>query len=259
MLRLEGGAELVLERQGIQKGRIIMVAILVILTIVAFVLTDALIQRAKARKARAQQLATAPPPQARAPRFVFADLQVPQGVFLSQGHTWLSLNSDGRAQVGLDDFAQKVIGRIDGVELPEVGKEVTRGEQLFAVRQGDRTAVFTSPVDGVVSSVNVALVNQPDRLKNDPYKNGWVCALNPLQLAKDLRQLTIAEETREWLNQEVQRFLSFIVGRPTQQLAVGHVLQDGGEPADGLLEMMDEESWGQFTHKFLRVAKVEDQ
>jgi glycine cleavage system H protein len=233
-----------------------MVAILVILTITAFVVTDALIQRAKARKAQAQQPAAAPPSQAAAPRFVFANLQVPQGVFLSSGHTWLSLNSDGKAQIGMDDFAQRVIGRIDAVEMPEVGKKVLRGEPLFVVRQGSRRAVFSSPVEGVVGSVNVPIAGRPEALKSDPYQKGWICALNPMQLAKDLRQLTIAEETKEWLSQEVQRFLSFVVGRPSQQMALGHVLQDGGEPADGLLEMMDEETWGQFTQKFLKERKM---
>jgi glycine cleavage system H protein len=164
----------------------------------------------------------------------------------------LSLGPTGQAQVGVDDFALQVIGRIDAVELPLVGEQIRRGQRLFSVKQGSRTAEFSSPVDGVVSAVNQALAQTPEIMKSSPFQEGWACVLNPLNLAKDLKQLTIAEEAKDWLNREVQRFLAFVVSRPSQHLALGHVLQDGGEPASGLLEMMDDESWGQFTQRFLR-------
>jgi glycine cleavage system H lipoate-binding protein len=227
-----------------------MVAILIILTIVGFVLADILIQRSKARKAAV--LAQAQTQLPRAPRFVFENLELPAGIFLGAGHTWLSLGPTGQVQVGMDDFAQRVIGRIDAVELPPVGEKIWRGQRLFTIKQGSRVAEFGSPVDGVVSTVNQALVQNPETMKTSPFQGGWACVLNPLNLAKDLKHLTIAEEAKDWLDREVQRFLAFVVGRPSQHLALGHVLQDGGEPASGLLEMMDDESWGQFIQRFLK-------
>jgi glycine cleavage system H protein len=231
-----------------------MVAILIILTIVGFVVADALVQRSKARKAVVRMLAEAQPRERRASRFVFEDLALPQGVFLGAGHTWLSLNPAGEAQVGMDDFAQRVIGSINSVELPKIGEQVHRGQKLFAVCQGRRTAEFTTPVDGVIINVNQMLQENPEPLKSNPFEGGWICSLSPTNLAKDLKQMTVADDAKEWLNREIQRFLSFVVARPSEHLALGHVLQDGGEPANGLLEMMDDETWGLFIQKFLKVV-----
>ena len=229
-----------------------MVAILIILTIVGFVVADALVQRSKSRKAVVRMSTDAQPSNRMASRSVFEDLELPQGVFVGTGHTWLALDPTGQAQVGMDDFAQRIIGSIDGVELPKVGEQVCRGQRLFAVHQGKRAAEFTAPVDGVVVKVNQILQENPKPLKSSPFEGGWICSLNPTSLAKDLKQLVVAEEGREWLTREIQRFLSFIVARPSEHLALGHVLQDGGEPANGLLEMMDDETWGLFVQKFLR-------
>jgi len=229
-----------------------MVAILIILTIVGFVVADTLIQRAKARRVVVTTQAEAEPTGRNASRFVFEDLALPQGVFLGAGHTWLSLNPAGEARVGMDDFTQRVMGSINGVELPKIGEKVQRGEKLFAIYQGKRTAEFTAPVDGVITNVNQMLQENPEPLKSNPFEGGWICSLSPTNLARDLKQLVVADEAREWLNREIQRFLSFAVARPSEHFALGHVLQDGGEPANGLLEMMDDETWGLFIQKFLK-------
>ena len=229
-----------------------MVAILIILTIVGFVVADALVQRAKAHKASVSPQVEARPKERMAARFVFEDLELPQGVFMGTGHTWLSLDPTGRAQVGMDDFAQRVMGSIDSVELPNIGEQVCRVQRLFAIHQGRRTAEFTAPVDGVVIDVNQALQENHEPLKSKPFEGGWICSINPTNLAKDLKQLVVADDAREWLNREIQRFLSFVVARPCDHVALGHVLQDGGEPANGLLELMDDETWGAFIQKFLK-------
>jgi hypothetical protein len=111
--------------------------------------------------------------------------------------------------------------------------------------------VFASPLDGVINSVNKDLARHPEAIKADPYEQGWICGLRPNNLAKHLKQLFIAEETREWLNQEIRRFQEFIAARPLESTALGHVLQDGGQPTGGVLELMDDETWNLFTHEFL--------
>jgi glycine cleavage system H lipoate-binding protein len=233
-----------------------MVAFFVILTIVAFVAVDSVVQWREARKAQPARRPVAQPPGVFSPALAFHGLSAPGGVFLDSGHTWVGLDASGRAHVGMDDFIQRVIGRIDGVELPEVGRQVRRGEKLFAIRQGERTAEFAAPMDGVVRSVNESLARHPEAIKADPYAQGWICALSPKNLASNLKQLSIAEEGRAWLDKEVERFQSFFAGRPVQVMALGHVLQDGGQLTDGVLEFMDDESWSIFTSEFLRGPAV---
>jgi len=66
---------------------------------------------------------------------------IPGGVWISQGHCWASLLENGTARVGLDDFAKKLIGRVDAYEMPSLDAVLRAGQPLFAVRQGARIAL----------------------------------------------------------------------------------------------------------------------
>lgn len=230
-----------------------MVALLVILTIVAFITADAIVQWAEAKRGRKAVPVARPEPR-RYPQlgFAFEGVSIPSGLFLDRGHTWVGLETSGSVRVGMDDLVLRAIGRIDGVELPEKGREVKRGEKLFVVRQGERRAVFTAPVDGVVGAVNDGLNEHPEVLKTEPYRQGWVCVLNPKNLARHLGGLSIAEAADAWLNKEIERFREFIASRPIEHMTLGRLLQDGGRPTAGILELMDEETWDRFAREFLR-------
>lgn len=224
-----------------------MVALFVILTIVLCVMADSIVQWAKAKKE-----AGALVPGRLVPAYAFDDVTAPSGVFIDPGHTWMHLTHSGSAHVGVDGFAQKVMGRIDRVELPAVGDEVRRGDKLFALRQGHRTAVFTAPIDGVVDCIDQALARNPEAINTDPYAAGWVCSLSPKNLAANLKNLRIAEDAKSWLKSEVERFQEFFAARPLGNMTLGQVLQDGGRPTGGVLELMDDETWNLFGEQFLR-------
>ena len=225
-----------------------MVALFVVLTIVVCLAADAAVQwRKSKRESVARRWADEV-----APIAALAKLSTPAGIYLDEGHTWVQVSPLGRADVGLDGFAQRLIGRVDAVDLPEVGREVKRGEVLFAVRQGGRRAAFASPLDGTVNAVDKELAWHPEMVEVDPYHDGWVCSINPKHLAHNLRRLRVAEEARAWLKDEVERFQEFFAARPLQDMQLGQVMQDGGSPAGGVLELTDEETWKDFVDIFLR-------
>jgi glycine cleavage system H protein len=225
-----------------------MVALFVMLTIVVCVGIDGLVQWRKEKKESASRTLA----DQLLPVAAFANLSAPAEMFLDSGHTWLKVKPSGATEIGLDSFAQKLIGRIDDVLLPEVGKEVRRGDMLFAVRQDKRRAAFASPVDGIVTSVDKELSWHPEMIENSPYRDGWICSLKPRNLAKNLKQLRVAEEAMIWLKEEAQRFLEFFAARPLENMQLGQVLQDGGQLAGGVLEFADEQTWKEFQEMFLR-------
>ena len=94
-----------------------------------------------------------------------------------------------------------------------------------------------------------------DMVRGDPYRQGWLCSLRPHNLATNLRQMLIAEEAIAWLKTEAKRFQKFIFSRPAENTALGIVLQDGGEITSGVLELMDNETWNEFTREFLHADK----
>jgi glycine cleavage system H protein len=226
-----------------------MVAILVVLTILACIGIDAAIQFSTARRRR-QILSPATNPLA---GFTLQGVSLPEGLFVDPAHTWVAVNTNGKTRIGLDQFILKAVGRIDEIVTPEAGKEVRRGETLFTVRQGDRKIEIPAPIDGIVDTVNEQVAANAEMVKLNPYDQGWICSLTPLHLATNLKKLSIAEEAMDWIQAEIQRFQEFVSLRPVNHLALGTVMQDGGLPTEGVLELMDNETWNLFSFEFVRV------
>jgi glycine cleavage system H protein len=225
-----------------------MVALFVILTIVFCVSIDGIIQFRKAKKERASRTLT----ENLVPFTALAEVKAPANLFLDGGHTWVEVKASGAATIGVDGFAQKLIGRIDDIILPEVGKEIRRGDVLFAVKQDNHRAAFASPIDGQVIMVDKDLPWHPEMIENDPYRAGWICAVKPRNLAQNLKYLFTADEAGQWLKSEARRFQEFFAAASIDNMQLGRVMQDGGELAGGVLEFANDATWKQFNQMFLR-------
>jgi CheY-like chemotaxis protein len=130
---------------------------------------------------------------------------VPGGAFLSDGHAWARIEASGQLRTGVDDFARKALGAIEGVELPRPGQTVVRGEPLFAVTRGRASARFAAPMSGKVVQVNEALAVEPGLLTCSPYGKGWVCVIQPADLAGELGLLRIGRPVADWYKAEIGR------------------------------------------------------
>lgn len=231
-----------------------MVALFVMLTILACVGIDGIVQIKKARRESAARDLT----DQLVPVEALAQLSVPADAFLDQGHTWVKISPLGTAHVGIDGFVENLLGRIDDVVLPDVGSEVRRGDVLFALRQNNRRAAFASPVDGVVMNVDKELHWHPEMIHADPYKDGRVCSIKPRNLAHDLKLLRVAEDAKNWLRDEAEQFKEFFAARPLDDLQLGKVMADGGQLRSGVLEFADDETWKQFNQAFLRPGEKKE-
>lgn len=229
-----------------------MVALFVMLTILACVGIDGVVQWRKGKRESATRRLT----DQLVPAAALAKLSAPPDLFFDEGHTWVRVTPSGATQVGIDAFAQNLIGRIDDILLPEVGSEVRRGDMLFTVRQDQHRAAFPAPVDGVVDMVDQELHWHPEMIQASPYKDGWICSLKPKHLARDLKALRIADEAKSWLKEEAQKFQEFFAARPLVDRQLGQVLQDGGQLTGGVLEFADDETWLQFNEIFLRPSEA---
>lgn len=231
-----------------------MVAILVVCTIILFIATDLVVQWVRVRRAGpATQPVGAGVTDLLVPSLQPERFTLPGGVFFHRGHTWVNLLFSGQVKVGVDDFVQRLLGRVDAITLPPVGVEVKQGQPFVAIRQGGRTAMLTAPVDGVVCAVNGELAKAPGLLKRDPYTRGWLVALRPTNLTANLSRLTVGESALLWLKGELARLQEFLHITLTlkRDALVGATAADGGLVADGLLEHLDNDTWGDFQSKFL--------
>jgi CheY-like chemotaxis protein len=174
---------------------------------------------------------------------------LPGGVFISAGHVWANVTVPGLVRIGMDDFARKMIGRIDAIEFPAKGSVVRKGERLFAIRQGERLAIFKSPITGKINSVNSELAQNLAWLEKQPYEKGWICSIKPDQLAAELESLKIGEKAATWYQQEIKRVRELLA----PESGKGHFggVVEMASLVEGQLEEMDEKMWEKFAATFL--------
>jgi glycine cleavage system H protein len=103
-------------------------------------------------------------------------MQIPDDLRYSSDHEWIRLE-DGKARVGITDYAQDALGDVVFVDLPEVGATVTAGESISEVESTKSVSDIYAPVAGTVAEVNTDLADAPERLNEDPYGAGWIFVL----------------------------------------------------------------------------------
>lgn len=131
------------------------------------------------------------------------DFAIPGGVFISKGHVWTSVEQPGNVKVGIDDFAKKIIGRIDGIEYPNLGMEVYAGQSLFSIKQGNRKYNFYSPVSGKVIKTNKSLIENLELLDLTTYSKHWICELDSEKLDSELKELKIGRAAVSFFQHEI--------------------------------------------------------
>lgn len=101
---------------------------------------------------------------------------VPKDFRYTKDHEWVRLE-DGKVRVGITDHAQKSLGDIVYVELPPLGKTVTKGERTATVESVKAVGEVFAPLSGKVVEVNDVVTRSPDIINKDPYGQGWLFVL----------------------------------------------------------------------------------
>lgn len=108
-------------------------------------------------------------------------------IYYTEDHEWLAVD-DGEATVGITDYAQKQLGDVVFVELPEEGKTVEKGDEAAVVESVKAASEVYAPVAGEITGANGALEETPALVNESPEEDGWFFKLriaNPDDL-KDL-------------------------------------------------------------------------
>jgi len=213
-----------------------MVVLLVLLTLLGCIVVGLALRRREKAAAGARSVRE---PAAQFPSRTAQEL--PGGLFVHGGHTWAKLDPSGAVQVGLDGFAQGILGRVDRFELPPDGAKLRQGEPAFAALQSGKRIEFVSPVDGVVCAVNGQINADLAAARKDPYEKGWAFMIRPSNLSQNLKKLRIGAEATAWLEREARSFTEFLSLHRAVPVEVGVTLADGGIHADGIMESMDGE------------------
>ena len=105
--------------------------------------------------------------------------EIPTELYYATSHEWARIEDDGTIAIGITDFAQEQLGDIVYVELPEIGEETTRGDEVAVVESVKAASDIYSPVSGEIVSINDQLEDQPELVNGSPYEDGWFFSVRP--------------------------------------------------------------------------------
>lgn len=179
------------------------------------------------------------------------DFSIPGGVFIAPGHCWVSINPDGKVHVGIDDFAKKIIGKINSIELPNLGMEVKKGQHLFTIKQGTHSIPFNAPVSGKVDYLNKALLDDVDRLETNAYGKNYFCIIDGEKLDEELSDLRIGQSAVEYFNEEIVKLHNFVKKSVTETTDENKVPADG-HVYIGELEVLKEKDLNAIVNDFFK-------
>ena len=160
-------------------------------------------------------------------------------------HLWVAPydGEEGEARVGIDDFAARLIGRVDRASVPAVGVPVKENRVCFLLHSGPRTVHLVAPADGVVQAVNPRVAADPSILNDDPYSEGWIFSLRfKGDAVKGLYHETVA---RKWYESEVERLQRVFSSD------LGMLATDGGEALTDIGSRLNDAQWGKIVSQFL--------
>ncbi len=91
----------------------------------------------------------------------------------SEDHEWIQSQGDDLVVIGITDFAQEQLGDLVYVELPEVGDECSRGENISVIESVKAASDLVAPVSGTIIEVNSRLEDEPELVTEDSMRDGW--------------------------------------------------------------------------------------
>jgi glycine cleavage system H lipoate-binding protein len=215
-----------------------MTVLLVLFTFATFLLID----HYRTRRAIVQQpaLQIAAATRDAAPRLkpaLVGGFDVPENLRYHPGHTWALTESPSLVRVGMDDFASKLTGKLESITLPQRGQWIRQGQKMCTIHR-DRCAVdMVSPIEGTVSDINQAVMQDPKLALRDPYGEGWLLTVQAPDAKTSFRNLLGGALARWWTEESASRL------QHRMPLALGALAQDGGVAMDNVSAQIPDQDW----------------
>tara|TARA_B100000212_G_C27274936_1_gene490482 strand:+ start:121 stop:516 length:396 start_codon:yes stop_codon:yes gene_type:complete len=106
--------------------------------------------------------------------------KIADDLLFTKDHEWLRRENEGLLVVGITDHAQAALGDLVYVELPTVGQEVIEAGEMAVVESVKAASDVYSPVTGSIVEINQLLEDTPETINSDPYGDGWIARIQPV-------------------------------------------------------------------------------
>jgi glycine cleavage system H protein len=127
-------------------------------------------------------------------------MATPEDNRYAKSHEYVHLEGDV-ATIGITDYAQKELGDVVFVELPQVGSQLDAADELGSIESVKAVSELFSPVSGEVVEINEALADNPALVNTDPWGDGWMIRVR-VSDPTEIDELMTAEEYDEYIEKE---------------------------------------------------------
>ena len=221
-----------------------MTVIMVLATFAIFLMIDYVRSQKQLVKQPAVQPVVREVPSHVVPAMV-SGFQVPENVRYHSGHTWALSESRELVRVGIDDFASKLVGKIESIALPQRGRWVRQGQKIWTIFRDGKSVDMVSPIEATVSDVNEAVVKDTSLALRDPFGEGWIATVQAPDSKVNFRNLLGGALARMWTEDSALRL------RKRMPVAMAAALaQDGGVAVDDITAHLPNEDWAVLTKEF---------
>ena len=212
-----------------------------VLLVLFFFATFLLIDHFRTRHAMAPALQVAPAKHEALPRLqpaLVGGFAVPENLRYHPGHTWALSESPTLVRVGMDDFASKLTGKLERITLPQRGQWIRQGQKMCTLYRDGCAVDMVSPIEGTVSNINQALVEDPKLALSDPYGEGWLVTMHAPDAKTSFRNLLGGSLARWWTEESASR-----LQRRMPMALAGALAQDGGVAVNDLSAQIPDQEW----------------
>jgi glycine cleavage system H protein len=121
----------------------------------------------------------------------------PDDYYYTKDHEWIKVEGE-KATVGITDFAQKQLGDVVYVEMPEVGKKLEFHQSIGVIESVKAVSDIYSPVSGEIIELNEKLDDSPELVNQDPHGKGWIIRVK-IKDEAELQKLMSADEYEKFI------------------------------------------------------------
>jgi len=168
------------------------------------------------------------------------------GYYYHLGHSWIKVETSDSVWVGIDDFAQKLLGRIDEIVLPQPGTRLAQGEHGWKIRMDGKEVDMISPVSGEVKEVNQNLKDQPGKLNPNNFAFSWLLKVDVPKLESSINNLLSGNLATAWLNETIKQLQRAIPENMREDFS------DENIASQGFARLMDKNNWVAIAEKFIK-------
>ncbi len=165
-------------------------------------------------------------------------------IFFSPGHTWLKYDENGFINIGLDEFASKLLGNIPLKINSSINKQIKKGDVLFKSEVENKKLEFRSPIDGIVKSVNA-------NTSNKNLNKNWILQIQSNNVNQNSKRFLTGSEALEWMRKEYSRLENFLNQHAPKKELAGATMFDGGTIAEGAIFNLPKNKIELFEKEFL--------